>query len=202
MKGYVFMCGRFYIPEKEFDDFAKLVSEVEQHLLKKHGEIYPGDTVPVITPGKGKSEVHAVKWGFPSWKGKGLIINARSETAQEKPMFRMPFQKRRCLIPATGFYEWKRSGTKKEKHFITIDNRLFYMAGLYWFFKDNNNENVIYPAFTILTTGANSKMQAIHDRMPVIIDENNIEKWLFSENTEELKPMLCAVENEKTYISE
>lgn len=198
----VFMCGRFYIPEKELDDFAKLVSEVEQHLLKKHGEIYPGDTVPIITPKNGEREVHAVKWGFPSPKGKELIINARCETVSEKPMFKAPFQKRRCLIPATGFYEWKKDGNKKIKHFISIDNKLFYMAGLYWFFKDRNNENYIFPAFTILTTNANNKIQAIHNRMPVIIDENNMEKWLFSENTGELVSMLCPANNEKTYISE
>ena len=196
------MCGRFYIPEKELDDFAKLVSEVEQHLLKKHGEIYPGDTVPIITPNNGEREVHAVKWGFPSWKGKGLIINARSETVSEKPMFKAPFQKRRCLIPATGFYEWKKDGNKKIKHFISIDNKLFYMAGLYWFFKDKNNKTNIFPAFTIITTNANEKIQPIHDRMPVVIDEKNIEKWLFSKDTAELASMLRAADSKKTHISE
>ena len=164
--------------------------------------IYPGVTVPIITPSNGKSEVHAVKWGFPSFKGKGLIINARSETVSEKPMFRAPFQKRRCLVPATGFFEWKKDGNKKTKHFISIDNKLFYMAGIYWFFRDKNDESIIFPAFTILTTCANKKMQAIHDRMPVIIDENNMEKWLFSKDTGEHAPMLRAAESEKTYITE
>jgi len=195
------MCGRFYIPEKELDDFAKLVSEVEQHLLKKHGEIFPGDTVPVITPDKGERRIHAVKWGFPSPNGKKLIFNARSETVSEKPMFMAPFRKRRCLVPATGFFEWKKTGDKKIKHFITIDNKLFYMAGIYWFFTDKNN-NAIFPAFTILTTEANEKVQTIHNRMPVIIDEKNIDKWLFSDNTDELMSMLCAFNNERTYISE
>lgn len=197
------MCGRFYIPEKELDDFAKLVAENEQYLVKKHGEIYPGDTVPIITPGKDQAnnEVHAVKWGFPSWKGKGLIINARSETASQKPMFKAPFQKRRCLIPATGFYEWKSQDYKKIKHFISIDNKLFFMAGLYWFFKDKNNENVLLPAFTILTTEANSKIMSIHNRMPVIIDEDNIEKWLLSSNYDELNTMLRPANSDKTYIS-
>jgi putative SOS response-associated peptidase YedK len=197
------MCGRFYIPEKELDDFAKLVAENEQYLVKKHGEIYPGDTVPIITPGKDQAdnEVHAVKWGFPSWKGKGLIINARSETASQKPMFKAPFQKRRCLIPATGFYEWKSQDNKKIKHFISIDNKLFFMAGLYWFFKDKNNENVLLPAFTILTTEANSKIMSIHNRMPVIIDEDNIEKWLLSSNYDELNTMLRPANSDKTYIS-
>ena len=116
-------------------------------------------------------------------------------------MFKAPFQKRRCLIPATGFYEWKSQDNKKIKHFISIDNKLFFMAGLYWFFKDKNNENVLLPAFTILTTEANSKIMSIHNRMPVIIDEDNIEKWLLSSNYDELNTMLRPANSDKTYIS-
>ncbi len=200
------MCGRFYVPEKEMDEFAKLVAEVEQHLLKKYGEIYPGDTVPIITPGKQNKEVHAVKWGFPQWNGNGLIINARSETAAGKPMFKAPFHKRRCIIPATGFYEWKKDTqnekTTKIKHWISINNQLFYMAGLYWFFKDKADETVLQPAFTILTTEANHKMQAIHNRMPVIIPEKNIEKWLFAEDINEVLPMLVPPDDDETFIKE
>lgn len=198
------MCGRFYVPEKEMDEFAKLVSEVEQHLLKKYGEIYPGDTVPIVTPGKKDQEVHAVKWGFPSWKGNSLIINARSETAPIKPMFKKPFEKRRCLIPAAGFFEWKKeegNNAKKIKHIITFGNKLFYMAGLYWFFKDEKKEDILYPAFIILTTEANKKMQAIHDRMPVIISENNMEKWLTAENLEEVIPLMEPCEYDLMEIS-
>lgn len=200
------MCGRFYVPEKEMDEFAKLVAEVERHLLKKYGEIYPGDTVPIITPGKEEREVHAVKWGFPQWKGSGLIINARSETVASKPLFQAPFRKRRCIIPATGFYEWKKDveneKTTKIKHWISINDQLFYMAGLYWFFKDKADENVLYPAFTIITTEANRKMQAIHDRMPVIIPEKDIEKWLYAEDIEEIVPMLKPPEDDETFIQE
>jgi len=198
------MCGRFYVPEKEMDEFAKLVSEVEQHLLKKYGEIYPGDTVPIITPGKEDKEVHAVKWGFPSWKGSGLIINARSETVPIKPMFQAPFRKRRCIIPASGFYEWKKDEikNKKIKHLISIGDKMFYMAGLYWFFKDKENENILYPAFTIITTDANRKMQTIHNRMPVIIKNDTIEKWLFAEDINDVIPLLKPPEDEETIISE
>ncbi len=201
------MCGRFYVPEKEMDEFAKLVSEVEQHLLKKYGEIYPGDTVPIITPGKESREYHAVKWGFPSWKGGSLIINARSETAPGKTMFRAPFRKRRCMIPAAGFYEWKKEDGKpdksrKIKHLITIKNNLFYMAGMYWFFKDSTKGDILYPAFTILTTGANKKMQAIHNRMPVIINEADTEKWLYAENSEDVIPLLQPPEDDETEITE
>ncbi len=199
------MCGRFYIPEEEMDEFVRLVDETERRLIKKHGEIYPGDTVPIITNAKDKREVHAVKWGFPSWKGKSLIINARSETAPIKQMFKAPFQKRRCLIPATGFYEWKKEEVdekiKKVKHFIHFGNKLFYIAGLYWFFKDKESEGIMYPAFTILTTGANEKMQKIHDRMPVMLNESNMEKWLTSENTDDLAPLMKPAAHELMEIT-
>ncbi|AGC68347.1 hypothetical protein Cst_c13560 [Thermoclostridium stercorarium subsp. stercorarium DSM 8532] len=195
------MCGRFYIPEKEMDDFAKLVSEVERHLIKKHGEIFPGDTVPIITPDSGERKVHAVKWGFPSPNGKKLIFNARSETISEKQMFRTPFLKRRCLVPATGFFEWKKSGNKKIKHLISIDNKLFYMAGIFWFFR-GKSDDYVFPAFTILTTDANEKIQKIHNRMPVIISERDMDRWLFSTDTAELVSMLRAADNDKTYIAE
>ncbi|NLY19194.1 MAG: SOS response-associated peptidase [Clostridiaceae bacterium] len=198
------MCGRFYVPEKEMDEFARLVTEVERHLLKKYGDIYPGDTVPIITNAKGTREVHAIKWGFPSWKGKGLIINARSETAPVKPMFKAPFQRRRCLIPAAGFYEWKKEGQgdkiKKVKYFITYGNKLFYIAGLYWFFKDKEKEG-LYPAFTILTTNANEKMRGIHDRMPVVIDESDMEKWLCAENPDDVIPLMAPNDYENMEIS-
>lgn len=194
------MCGRFYVPEKEMDEFTKLVPGIEQHLLKKYGDIYPGDTVPIITQAKKTREIHAVKWGFPSWKGKDLIINARSETAHLKPMFKTPFEKRRCLIPITGFYEWKKEElggkTNKIKHFISFGNKLFFVAGLYWFFKNKKNEDILYPAFTILTTEANKKMQTIHDRMPVIVSESSMNMWLNDKNLEDVILLMKPKEHE------
>ncbi len=184
------MCGRFYIPEKDIDDFAGLVNKIEKELLKKAGEIYPGDYAPIITPktkidstenlvpNKINQSIHAVKWGFPVMKGRP-IINARSETVRVKPMFKLPFAKRRCLIPARGFFEWKNDENSKKriKHYISlIDCRMMYLAGFYWFFKDK--DDVLSPYFTILTTEANEDIKAIHDRMPVIITDINKEIWL------------------------
>lgn len=194
------MCGRFYVPEKDIDDFAALVNKVEKELLKKAGEIFPGDYAPVVTP-KFKKDMdseeqsagesfHAVKWGFPTNSGRP-VINARSETVNEKPMFKLPFATRRCLIPARGFFEWKDSETSKKriKHYITfIDERLMYFAGLYWFFKDKNGINV--PYFTILTTQANPEIQSLHDRMPVIISEENKTDWLYLNNNERLTELM------------
>lgn len=184
------MCGRFYIPEKDIDDFAGLVNKIEKELLKKAGEIYPGDYAPIITPNNQSNlirstesnysghAVHAVKWGFPVNKGRP-VINARSETVREKPMFKLPFAKRRCLIPARGFFEWKdaENSKKRIKHYISlIDCSMMYLAGFYWFFKDK--DGVLSPYFTILTTQANEDIITIHNRMPVIIHEGNREIWL------------------------
>lgn len=183
------MCGRFYVPEKDLDDFAALVDQVEKHLLKKSGEIFPGDYAPVITPDKEPEkgsenkkradQVHALKWGFPTKQGK-LIINARAETIEEKPMFRIPFANRRCLVPARGFYEWKDSetGKKRVKFYIAPpDSSLIYLAGIYWFFKDR--EGMLIPCFTIITTQANEDIRPLHDRMPVVIDRADKDIWLY-----------------------
>jgi len=189
------MCGRFYIPEKDIDDFAGLVNKIEKELLKKAGEIYPGDYAPIITPkhdvdsdtdnlpnGIGYS-VHVVKWGFPANNGKP-VINARSETIREKPLFKLPFAKRRCLIPARGFFEWTdaENSKKRIKHYISfLDLNMMYLAGIYWFFKDKNG--VLNPYFTIITTEANEDIKTIHNRMPVIIKDEYKEIWL-NENTD------------------
>ena len=187
------MCGRFYVPEKDLDDFAGLVNQVEKHLLKRSGEMFPGDYAPVITPSQdsdvsnlgyraAEDPVHALKWGFPSSSGK-LIINARAETIIEKPLFRIPFTSRRCLIPARGFFEWKDSetGKKRIKFYIAPpDSSLIYLAGLYWFFKGKDGLNV--PSFTIITTDANEDIKPLHDRMPVIIGNTDKKAWLYENN--------------------
>ncbi len=211
------MCGRFYVPEGDLDDFAGLVSKIEKELLKKAGEVSPGDYAPVITPGLlgintndisteiTADAVHAVKWGFPVLKGRP-IINARSETVKDKPMFKLPYAKRRCLVPARGFFEWKdidksmveknelKDARKKRiKHYISyIDSTMMYLAGLYWFFKDN--DGIQRPYFTILTTQANEDIRAIHDRMPVIIKNDNKEIWLNERNIERIDPLLKPLE--------
>jgi putative SOS response-associated peptidase YedK len=197
------MCGRFYIPEGDLDDFAGLVSKIEKELLKKAGEIFPGDYAPVITPNRSQQDsntdnqsksasnaVHAIKWGFPLQKGRP-VINARSETVKEKPLFRLPYAKRRCLIPARGFFEWKdaENSNKRIKHYITlIDSSIMYLAGLYWFFKDK--DGIQKPYFTILTTQANEDVRTIHDRMPVIIKDINKEIWLYEKKIEIVDSLL------------
>lgn len=134
------MCGRFYVSEAELDDFAALVEGIEKDLLKPRpnpdGTVdrVPGDLVPAIV-GTGFSEianaaapvlgywqpplsavgVRLFTWGFPGPSGKGLVINARAETVMDKPLFRLPFQGHRCLIPASGFYEWREPEPAQEE---------------------------------------------------------------------------------------
>jgi putative SOS response-associated peptidase YedK len=123
-----------------------------------------------------------MKWGLiPHWAKDASIaantINAKSETAAEKPAFRDPFKFRRCLIPADGFYEWRRTGTSKQPFCFEVnDGALFAFAGLWDGWK--NPEGQWVKTCTILTTTSNAVTSAIHDRMPVILDPDSYDLWL------------------------
>ena len=159
------MCGRYVIfSDKENKEIMEIIRQVnEKHHNIKLGEFFPTNIAPVIL----KNDVTAFKWGFPNFAKKGVIINARAETIEEKRMFKTSFHERRCVIPATGFYEWK----GKEKYHFTLPNSpTLYMAGIYNEFADEN-------CFVILTTKANQSMKEIHDRMPLILEKDMIHDW-------------------------
>jgi putative SOS response-associated peptidase YedK len=123
-----------------------------------------------------------MRWGLiPSWAKDPAIaagtINAKSETAADKPAFRDPLKFRRCLIPADGFYEWKRTATSKQPFCFEVNDReLFAFAGLWDGWK--NAEGHWIKTCTILTTTPNAVASAIHDRMPVILQQDNYDLWL------------------------
>lgn len=149
-----------------------------EHALIKSGEIFPSNIVPVLSQQGKDTEAHLFSWGFPRWQGKGLIINARSETVTDKPIFRQAFLNRRCIIPSTGFYEWKHidGQKKKDKYLFRLPERkVLYMAGIYALLE---KENMKFPGFVILTTKANSSVKTIHDRMPVILQPGEKDAWL------------------------
>jgi len=139
------------------------------------GEVFPTNIAPVIA-GDGPM---AAKWGFPRWKGAGVIINARAETAFEKSMFRRPLLERRCVVPSNGFYEWSHVGgqKKKDKFLLRVPGeRVLFMAGMMSIFPGADGND--YSAFVILTTNANESVSTIHDRMPVILAPDERDRWL------------------------
>jgi putative SOS response-associated peptidase YedK len=146
--------------------------------------VAPTQTIPVVrdAAGHGRRELVGVRWGLvPSWsrelKGPPLI-NARCETAADKPAFRTAMKGRRCLVPADGFYEWQAgAGKTKTPHFIhRRDDRPFAFAGLWERWHDDAGHAL--DSCTILTTGPNALMSRIHDRMPVILDPADYAAWL------------------------
>ena len=168
------MCGRYYI-ELDAKELRDIISKVEgklrdapdQMTLKITGEIFPGDTVPVIT---GDDGVRAMMWGFPNAYGQRSHINARSESAATSKTFGEAMASRRCLVPASGYYEWKTLDTKrKEKYEFTLPDRApLYMAGIYS--PDGR--------FAILTRDAAPEIATVHDRIPVIFSKSLGEAWL------------------------
>lgn len=177
------MCGRFYIEQDDpTEELLAIIAEIERNLkdhpdglLLKKGEIFPTDIVPAIIGSKtNQIQPIAMKWGFSKFDTKGVIINARSETALEKPMFQKPMLTRRCLIPASNYFEWQNVNEKKIKHAIyDPKSKLLYMAGCY-----RLEQNSPLPQFVILTKDAAPGIRYIHDRMPVILGSEAQHAWL------------------------
>lgn len=182
------MCGRFYTDDDEAQYRAVLALLYQRNpeevalLLRKTGEIFPTDHVPVLLP-DGPS---ILQWGFSRFDGKGRVINARSETALEKPMFRAPLladaesvKSGRCLIPASSYFEWEtREGKKVKYRLRPAPEGLFTFAGVY-----RSEAGSQTPVFVILTAPAASGISFIHDRMPLILPEEQREAWLGSGET-------------------
>jgi putative SOS response-associated peptidase YedK len=159
------MCGRYYIEDKDVFDFGEFGGDF---VVKTAGEVFPSDIVPVMT---GLRTFAPMKWGFALSDGK-LLINARSETAAIKPMFQEAMTVRRCLIPASGYFEWQKVGNRKVKHRFFADKPL-YLAVCY-----RPSHSVGPSEFVILTRDATPALAAIHNRMPVIIPANLAASWL------------------------
>jgi putative SOS response-associated peptidase YedK len=161
--------------------------------------IAPTQQVGVVrsaTPGQ--REFVWMRWGLvPHWaKDKSIgnqLINARSESAASKPTFRDSFRRRRCLIAADGFYEWKKIGKQKQPYLIRMpDHRPFAFAGLW----DRWGEDAErFESCTILTTSANEQLRDLHDRMPVILDPADYERWLepYAAEPENLQSLMSAL---------
>ena len=177
------MCGRYTLqaaPALVADHFH--FEELAE--AKPRYNIAPSQLVACVRlmPGSARREGAMLRWGLiPSWAKDPAIgmklINARAETVAEKPSFRNLFRHRRCLVPADGFFEWKKEGRDKQPYHIRLkDARLFAFAGLWdrWVRVDGQ----VIESCALLTTAPNALMASLHDRMPVILGPTAYDEWL------------------------
>jgi putative SOS response-associated peptidase YedK len=187
------MCGRFtlHTPTAQIEEAFHLNSGLE---LKPRYNIAPSQDIPIIRDTETEREMVMARWGLiPGWskesKSKYSTINARIESVAEKPTYRTPFKRRRCLIPADGFYEWKVVNGNKIPHHIRMrDSSVFAFAGLWDHWED---ENESLDSCVIITTPSNEAMKLIHERMPAIIAPAHYDIWLDSRVTDKQEIMQC-----------
>lgn len=177
------MCGRFALN----DDGTAVQSQFDlsqtPHLAPRFNIAPTQPVAAVVLNPSGERILDHFHWGLiPSWskdtKMASRMINARSETAHEKPSFRAAYKRRRCIVPMSGFYEWKKlsDGSKQPVFIHPADDPLFAAAGLWEMWSSDDGTQI--PSLTILTTEPNDMMSDIHNRMPVLLEKDNYEPWL------------------------
>jgi len=177
------MCGRYSFDDThEIFEARALLDEIAGNFGEpaaasvKRGEVFPTDKAAILAQTKTGRSARVMSWGFPLYDPKRIVINARSETLFEKPMFKKSVFDKRCLVPCTGFYEWQTIDNSKQKYQINIkDENFFYMAGLYNSFKIEGQDSL---RFVIITAPANDEMKQIHHRMPLIVPMSSTADWL------------------------
>ncbi|MDP4109478.1 MAG: SOS response-associated peptidase, partial [Bacillota bacterium] len=184
-EGFV-MCGRYTVyTEQEVTEMREIINEINKKfgydLKTKTSEIFPTDEAPVLvlSDGGGEAEPRPMAWGFPGWNGRGVIINAKAETVFEKKLFCSSVLSRRCVIPSTGFFEWRHAENKKQKDKFLIrfaNAPVLYMAGFYNIFSRPDGSS--FHGFVILTTEASGSVAQIHSRMPVVLHPEEKLPWL------------------------
>jgi len=175
------MCGRYV---------SKIDADVERHFsLTKvpfdfsSYNVAPGRNVPVVRQSeRNDRELVLMRWGLiPHWAKEERIgykmINARAETVENKPAFRKPFKRHRCLIPANGFYEWRKTQSGKTPYYIRLKNQsMMGFAGLWGIWANSEGKRI--ESCAIITTAANELIKPLHDRMPLIIEPDDYGVWL------------------------
>ena len=182
------MCGRFYVDEGTAKEIERVIRGVDLRIQKmRTGDIYPSQPAGILTchsrqknPLSAGSaaenspalELNEMHWGFLQYQKKGLLINARAETALERRTFRESVLHRRCVIPARHFYEW--DSDKNKVIFFREDRPVLFMAGFYNRFQDEVR-------FIILTTQANASVGPVHNRMPLVLENGELEDWVYDD---------------------
>jgi len=175
------MCGRYTLTSSP-EVLRALFRYVEQPNFPPRYNVAPTQPIPIVRLVDGKRQFALVRWGLlPSWvkdpKTFTLLINARGESAAEKPAFRAAMKRRRCLIPADGFYEWQAVGDRKRPFYVRAKSGApLAFAGLWETWTGPNGEELETAA--IVTTAANRTLKPIHDRMPVIVPPDGFDLWL------------------------
>lgn len=173
------MCGRFSLGTTNLKAEYNLVEEVQIH---PSFNVSPGVQVPVVISENGRNKIVFMKWGFELKFGDGpakQLINAMGETLSEKPTFKKLIQSQRCLIPATGFYEWMKTENGKIPHYIYLkEQKLFSLGGLWRLEKTEDGQ--LIQTCVIITTEPNELMKPIHNRMPLIVGKLDEGVWLNS----------------------
>ena len=184
------MCTRYFVKNMT-PELKEIIEQVDVsplskrfinagNIIKKEGEIRPTDVVPVLAPNPlGDRTVYPMKWGYTNqYRGGSLLLNARSETAFEKPTFKEDWLKHRCIIPASYYFEWehlKRSDGKivtGDRYIIQPkDESVTWLCGLYHIEND-------FPTFVILTREPGEEIAFIHDRMPLILPTELVSEWI------------------------
>lgn len=188
------MCGRFtlYVDSKKLNTVFHLTDNIFDYVPRYN--IAPGQNVPVVTRNSDGRVILYMKWGLvPHWakdaKIGNRLINARAETIDDKPAFKASFRHRRCLIPADGFYEWKKANGKQPVYISLPDRSVFAFAGIWaqWAPPGGGLINTC----SIITTDANGFLKNIHDRMPVMFDQGwQFRAWLEQNDSSLLKKLL------------
>ena len=218
------MCGRYGLTDDHtalmdaFDTKPDIRLDIDWNALMPRYNVAPTDQVPVIFRKESDRVLESMRWGLIPFRtvnmrgrtainehGKSINtpINARAETVHTNGIFKRSFERRRCIVPAGGYYEWKRVGDSKLPYWIYLaDKKWMGFAGLYSWWK--SPEGVWVPSCTIVTTSPNSVMEPIHDRMPVILTQGAYDIWLDAETKElsELKEILIPYPPQRMAVHE
>lgn len=191
------MCGRFVL-DLEWDELLAAlgvdVERVEGFSVQPSWNVVPTSGGVIVREEDAVRTVAVARWGLvPSWAreiGTGApMFNARAETAHEKPAFRAAFARRRCVVPMNGFYEWQKTDNGKQAWYIRrADEAPLLCAGL-WEYWEGAGEGAL-ESFSVLTTTPNAFMEALHDRMPCVLEPERVTEWL-REDVPGARAMLC-----------
>jgi putative SOS response-associated peptidase YedK len=201
------MCGRYTIVDTEqiVNEFRP--DKVEADLGRSRYNVAPTQNVPALFYRDQERVLADFRWGLvPFWADDPSVgyrmINARAESVTSKPAYRKSFKTQRCLIPADGFFEWKKKGKQKTPMYVTLKSgKPFAFAGMYAVWHEGAEDEL--HSCTIITTDANELLQPIHGRMPVILKPEHYAQWMDSDfdNRQKLKAMLQPFDSDKLKVT-